>query len=147
MTTFRTPTRIAPSLAAAFIPGRRTVVHLAPDQGMATLSLDEEAWADLGGVPAFGDGRVLSVFDYASTWTWWERHPGGEEFVLVLSGCVRFHLDDGASWGWRCRAERPHWCPAARGTGPRSWSLPACCSSPRRRHRRNIVTREARWLR
>jgi mannose-6-phosphate isomerase-like protein (cupin superfamily) len=98
MTTFRTPTRIAPSPAAGFIPGRRTVVHLAPDQGMATRTLDEEAWADLGGLPAFGDGRVLSVFDYESTWTWWERHPGGEELVLVLSGCVRFHLDDGAPW-------------------------------------------------
>ena len=93
MTTHRTPTpTIRP---AACTLGWDTVLHLAPDQRMTTLTLDEEGWADLGRMPEFGDGRVLSIFDYGSTWSWWERHPHGEELVLVLSGSVRFHLDDG----------------------------------------------------
>jgi quercetin dioxygenase-like cupin family protein len=95
MTTDGPPTSTVPPLAGSFTLGRRTVLHLAPDQGMAARTLDEDAWADLDGVPGFDEGRVLSVFGYESTWSWWERHPGGEELVLVLSGCVRFHFDGG----------------------------------------------------
>jgi quercetin dioxygenase-like cupin family protein len=38
---------------------------------------------------------VLSVFDYQADWTWWERHPLGEEFVFVLAGELEFLLDNG----------------------------------------------------
>jgi quercetin dioxygenase-like cupin family protein len=91
MTPRRTP-RPVRRPAGAFTPGRETVLHVAPDQRMAVLTLDAEAWTHLDGVPEFADGRVLSVFDYEATWSWWERHPAGEELVLVLSGSVRFHV-------------------------------------------------------
>jgi quercetin dioxygenase-like cupin family protein len=83
--------------ANVFTLSRDTVLHLAPapDQRMAILCVDEGRWADPDGVPEFGYGRVLSIFDYTATWNWWERHPDGEELVLVLSGSVRLHCDDG----------------------------------------------------
>jgi mannose-6-phosphate isomerase-like protein (cupin superfamily) len=40
---------------------------------------------------------MLSVFDYESDWTWWERHPLGDELVYLLDGEVVFLLDDGDS--------------------------------------------------
>ena len=41
------------------------------------------------------NGRVLSIFKYTATWTWWERHPVGDEFVHTIAGKVDFELDDG----------------------------------------------------
>lgn len=73
--------------------GRRTVLHCAADQSMQPLALAECTWAARSTVPALRDGRILSVFDYTSSWTWWERHPAGEEYVHVLAGVVVFHLE------------------------------------------------------
>jgi quercetin dioxygenase-like cupin family protein len=61
---------------------------------MQPLAVDDAVWADRAAVPAFRDGRILCVFDYTSSWTWWERHPTGEEFVHVLTGDVVLHLED-----------------------------------------------------
>ncbi len=74
---------------------RGTVIHLAADQSMACVDVDDETWRRRAEVPEFQDGRVLSVFDYVAPWTYWERHPVGVELVHVLSGSVVFHLDDG----------------------------------------------------
>ena len=38
---------------------------------------------------ADGDaGRLVMTFDQPATWTTWERHPAGEELVVLLSGRV-----------------------------------------------------------
>jgi mannose-6-phosphate isomerase-like protein (cupin superfamily) len=34
------------------------------------------------------DGRMVCVFPQGETWTTWERHPAGEEVVVLLSGRV-----------------------------------------------------------
>ncbi len=84
--------------APAFTLDRRTVLHLAPDQSAATVPVDEEFWARRETAGVLHEGRIMSVFTYAASWTWWERHPAGAEFVLVLSGAVVFHVhhDDGS---------------------------------------------------
>ncbi|HUE07810.1 MAG TPA: cupin domain-containing protein [Acidimicrobiales bacterium] len=83
--------------AGALRLDRTAVVHLASDLSMCALGVDEEAWSGREGAAQFADGRLLSVFAYEATWTWWERHPAGEEFVHVLSGSVGFRLDDGST--------------------------------------------------
>jgi quercetin dioxygenase-like cupin family protein len=80
--------------AIALHLGRDTALHCAADQSMHALAIDDRTWAERSAVPAFRDGRILSVFDYTSTWTWWERHPAGEEYVHVLAGAVVFHVED-----------------------------------------------------
>jgi mannose-6-phosphate isomerase-like protein (cupin superfamily) len=81
-----------------FTLGRRTVLHLAPDQSVSTLSVDDDYWAHADSALELQEGRIMSVFAYETSWTWWERHPVGTELVLVLSGAVVFHLqhDDGS---------------------------------------------------
>jgi uncharacterized cupin superfamily protein len=34
------------------------------------------------------DGRLVTVSPQESTWTYWERHPAGDEIVYLLSGRV-----------------------------------------------------------
>jgi mannose-6-phosphate isomerase-like protein (cupin superfamily) len=79
-----------------FTLDRRTVLHVAPDQSMAILAVDGDSWGSGDTITELQDGRIMSVFAYESTWTWWERHPLGTELVLVLSGAAVFHLRDGA---------------------------------------------------
>ena len=82
--------------APTFTLNRHTVLHVAPDQSMSTLSVDEGSWAHGDTIAELQDGRIMSVFSYESSWTWWERHPVGTELVLALAGAVVFHLRDGS---------------------------------------------------
>ena len=34
------------------------------------------------------EGRLVTMFTQAATWEMWERHPAGEELVVLLSGRV-----------------------------------------------------------
>lgn len=79
-----------------FTLDRRTVLSVAPDPALSALSVDEESWTRAGALPELRDGRIMSIFAYETSWTWWERHPVGTEFVLVLAGAAVFHLCDGA---------------------------------------------------
>ncbi len=73
---------------------RDTVLHLASDLSIVPVSVEQSYWDHRAGNPELDDGRILSVFDYEATWTWWERHPLGTELVHVIAGEVAFHLDD-----------------------------------------------------
>lgn len=79
-----------------FTLDRRTVLHVAPDQSMAILAVEAGSWGSGDTITELQDGRIMSVFAYEATWTWWERHPVGTELVLVLSGAAVFSLRDGA---------------------------------------------------
>src|ERR1700722_17185815 len=81
-----------------FTLGRRTVLHLVHDQSYSTLSVDDDYWCHADSALELQEGRIMCVFAYESSWTWWERHPVGTELVLALSGAVVFHLqhDDGS---------------------------------------------------
>ena len=69
----------------------RTFVHLSPGS-TATLLPDFE-WSQ---VEAYrdrfagdgADGRLVCIVAQDATWDGWERHPGGEELVVLLSGRV-----------------------------------------------------------
>lgn len=73
-------------------PGR--VLHLADDLTASYLAVDGSYWEHADRHAELADGRVLSIFDYTSTWGWWERHPIGDELALLLSGDVELLLED-----------------------------------------------------
>ncbi|MHB8448895.1 MAG: hypothetical protein ACYDAQ_00245 [Mycobacteriales bacterium] len=71
----------------------RTYVHLglgATATPLADFSWDEEYLDRYTEAHATdGDeGRLVMISDTSATWTSWERHPAGEEVVVVLSGRV-----------------------------------------------------------
>jgi quercetin dioxygenase-like cupin family protein len=70
-----------------------TVVHL----GLASTITPFRDWSwDDATLARYGaateadgtEGRMVCVFDQGETWTTWERHPAGEELVVLLEGRV-----------------------------------------------------------
>lgn len=67
-----------------------TILRLSPD---ATTVVRDFSWDEIEAVDAAlgtdaDGGRIVCTFPQAETWTSWERHPAGEELVLLLSGRV-----------------------------------------------------------
>jgi quercetin dioxygenase-like cupin family protein len=76
--------------------GPEAAIHLGPELEIATLALTPDYWAhNTDTAPELAHGRILSVFDYTETWSYWERHPVGDELVYLLTGDVELLLDDG----------------------------------------------------
>ncbi len=66
------------------------VLHLAAD---TTTVVREWSWDQIdvydSEVAGPGDGgRLVCTFHQGETWSTWERHPAGEELVMLLSGRV-----------------------------------------------------------
>ncbi len=75
---------------------RDIVLHLRPDLSLQPVPVGPGYWDHKAEQPELAEGSILSVFEYdeASNWTWWERHPVGDELVFVLSGRVTFWVED-----------------------------------------------------
>lgn len=85
-------TNIAPTAPVRL--GRDTVVHLPCDLSLRHLTVDQDYWDHANRQAKLFDGRIMSIFEYISTWTWWERHPVGDELAHLLSGEVELLLED-----------------------------------------------------
>ena len=77
------------------ILGRSALLHLPDGLGLHALEVTDTYWEHRASHAELDNGRVMSIFDYTSSWTWWERHPLGDEFVHVITGDVDFQLDNG----------------------------------------------------
>ena len=76
-----------------------TYLHFRDDGRADAIPVSEAFWQKLGagGYPQLEQGRLMSAFSFAEPWSSWERHPAGEELVLLLSGSATFVLEeDGA---------------------------------------------------
>ncbi|MGZ8735217.1 MAG: cupin domain-containing protein [Acidimicrobiia bacterium] len=70
-----------------------TIVHLG--LGATAVPVPDLEWSPAW-LDAYGerfasdgdDGRLVCITPQAETWTTWERHPAGEEVVVLLSGRV-----------------------------------------------------------
>jgi len=77
----------AESDLAPFDPAT-TYVEVA-DGGRATaIPVDAEFWSALTSGARRLDGRLLCAFDATEDMAHWERHPAGEELILLVSGAV-----------------------------------------------------------
>jgi mannose-6-phosphate isomerase-like protein (cupin superfamily) len=76
--------------------GPDVAVHLDDELGISAFSVTTSFWAhDTHDRPELANGRILSLFDYTTTWPYWERHPTGDELVYLVAGDVALHLGDG----------------------------------------------------
>ena len=73
---------------------QRTYVHLAEDGVATELPGGEEFWSmPQAEMERYGNGWLVSEFEFASDWPNWEMHPNADEFVYLLSGSVEMHLE------------------------------------------------------
>jgi len=71
-------------------------LHLRGDGELASLPVSDRFWEELGSgaYPQLDEGRLLSAFSFAEPWSTWERHPAGEELVMLLSGAATLLLEE-----------------------------------------------------
>ena len=72
-----------------------TYVHLGPDGTAIPLPVTETFWQDLtsGAFDHHGPGRLVSTYRFNADWNGWEKHPAGEEFIVLLQGSIEFVLE------------------------------------------------------
>ena len=75
-----------------------TYVHLADGGAARTLEVTPSFWPDLmsGKLGQLEDGRLLSCAEFSEDWDSWEKHPEGEELVLLMSGSATLVLEQPA---------------------------------------------------
>lgn len=82
---------------------RKTYLVLEPDNSAMTVPVDERFWPDLmSGRPtsdgarlvANTRGRLMGAFEQKADWPHWERHPGGDEVLVLLEGRMTLILDE-----------------------------------------------------
>lgn len=73
-----------------------TYLHF-QDSGRADeIPVSESFWGELaaGQYPQLDQGRLMTAFTFSEPWSSWERHPAGEELVMLLSGAVTLVLEE-----------------------------------------------------
>ena len=76
-----------------------TYIHLGPDGTSVPLAVTSSFWQELtsGSFSHLGPGRLVSTYEFAEDWDTWERHPAGEEVVVLISGSLEFVLSVGGA--------------------------------------------------
>ena len=70
-----------------------TFLHLADGPEVVSLEVGEDFWQQLTSRTDLGDGRLVSAYRFDESWPSWERHPAGEEVVVLLNGSMDFVLE------------------------------------------------------
>lgn len=66
------------------------------DNGRAgPVPVSDSFWGELaaGAHPHLEEGRLMSAFTFSESWAMWERHPAGEELVMLLAGSATLVLE------------------------------------------------------
>jgi quercetin dioxygenase-like cupin family protein len=74
---------------------RSTYVLLTEQGSTSLLPVSETFWPGVmrGEHPELEQGRLVSSFEFTQNWTSWERHPHGDELVVLLRGQVQLLLE------------------------------------------------------
>ena len=75
---------------------RQTYLHFRDDGRADAVPVSASFWSDLsaGKLPQLDRGRLMTAFDFSEPWNTWERHPAGEELVMLLSGTATVVLEE-----------------------------------------------------
>lgn len=52
------------------------------------LPVTDEFWANLASGKQVIDGALVAAYRFDASMTHWERHPAGDELVMILSGAL-----------------------------------------------------------
>jgi hypothetical protein len=72
-----------------------TYIHLGPNGSSVPLPVTRTFWQELtaGAFDHLGPGRLVSTYDFERDWDTWEKHPAGEEVVVLISGALELILE------------------------------------------------------
>ena len=71
-----------------------TYVHLAEDGAATEVPGGEAFWSmPTAEMERYGNGWLVSEFEFDADWPNWEMHPNADEFVYLLSGSVEVLLE------------------------------------------------------
>lgn len=75
---------------------QQTYLHVQDGGTTLPWPVTETFWQELGSGawPQLAQGRLLSAYSFSEPWAVWERHPAGEELVLLLSGAATLVLEE-----------------------------------------------------
>jgi mannose-6-phosphate isomerase-like protein (cupin superfamily) len=63
-----------------------TYIHLRPDESAISMEGGDKFWADIDERRDLNQGRFMGVVMQSTDWDHWERHPAGDEILVLLSG-------------------------------------------------------------
>jgi len=72
-----------------------TFVNLRPNDRARTLKVGRRFWSTINTRADLKDGRLVGVTPQTEDWPIWERHPAGEEILIMLSGEMDIVLETG----------------------------------------------------
>jgi mannose-6-phosphate isomerase-like protein (cupin superfamily) len=72
-----------------------TYIHLQPDERALAMEGGARFWAGIAGRHDLDHGRLMGSTEQSADWDHWERHPAGEEILVLLSGELELVLDTG----------------------------------------------------
>lgn len=75
----------------AFDP-QSVYVDLKPS-GAEVIAVDARFWSDVKSGARVIAGRLVSAYRFDGDWASWERHPAGEELVVMLEGAMTLALE------------------------------------------------------
>ncbi|HYR66167.1 MAG TPA: cupin domain-containing protein [Reyranella sp.] len=70
-----------------------TYIHLRPDDSALAIEGGAKFWAGVEGRHDLDHGRLMGSTGQNADWNHWERHPAGDEILVLLSGELELVLD------------------------------------------------------
>ena len=70
-----------------------TYVNLRPDDSATVLKIGPRFWATVEKRTDLDSGRLVGVTPQKADWPIWERHPAGDEILILLSGELQIVLE------------------------------------------------------
>ncbi len=73
-----------------------TYLHVQEGGRSVAVPVSGSFWEELasGAHSHLAQGRLMSAFTFSEPWSSWERHPAGEELVLLVAGAATIVLDE-----------------------------------------------------
>lgn len=73
-----------------------TYLHFRGDDRAEAFAVSDSFWSELaaGKHAHLNQGRLMSAITFSESWPTWERHPAGEELVMLLSGTATVVLEE-----------------------------------------------------
>ena len=71
-------------MSAASFDLTDTYVHIADGPEAIPLEVGDDFWEKIATRTDLGDGRLVGAFRFDADWDSWERHPAGDEIVILL---------------------------------------------------------------